>query len=32
MHPEVEDPQEVHDFWLDEYAVAELQKEMGWVP
>ena len=32
MHPEVTDTQEVHDIWLDDYAMAEVQQEMGWQP
>lgn len=31
-NPEVTTTQEVHDIWLDDYATAELQEEMGWVP
>jgi len=32
MHPDIEDTQEIHDIWLDDYAMAEVQQEMGWVP
>ena len=31
-NPEVTTTEEVHDIWLDDYAAAELQMELGWVP
>ena len=30
MHPEVDDPQEVHDFWPR--VCYRTPKEMGWMP
>ena len=32
MNPEVTDTQEVHDIWLEDYAGAQIQKDLGWVP
>ena len=31
-NPEVTTTEEVHDIWLEDYATAELQKDLGWVP
>ena len=31
-NPDVTTTEEVHDIWLEDYATAEIQKEMGWVP
>ena len=32
MNPSVTDPEEVEDIWMEDYATAELQKDIGWVP
>lgn len=32
MNPSVTDPNEVEDLWMEDYATAELQKGIGWVP
>jgi len=32
MNPSVTDPSEVEDIWIEDYAAAELQRELGWVP
>ena len=32
MNPEITDTQEVHDIWLEDYAGAQIQKDLGWVP
>ena len=31
MHPSVTDPSEVEDIWIEDYAAAELQRDMGWI-
>ena len=32
MNPSVTDPNEVEDLWMEDYATAELQRGIGWVP
>ena len=32
MHPSVTDPSEVEDIWIEDYATAELQRDIGWMP
>ena len=32
MHPSVTNPDEVEEIWMEDYATAELQQDIGWVP